>query len=441
MNIRELYIKKEDIRKKLEGLWALRDSRDWSKEEREQYDKHKVEADKLSSDLQLRSEYIETFKMEKGKEDIDFDKSKRKASLFNIIRSKIFEQTRDPTYKDDYGQVNEVLAEHRNKTGPRHIKDGFTPIPESAFSGVKKRTDILSSGATGGDSLISEVVRPDMYVEGLYENTWMTRAGVPVLSGLSGDLKIPRVDSKPSFSWIAENSNFSEQDMTFDDVTLSPKYAGAIQVFSLGVFLRATGNSVVRFIQEEMMRAFRSGLEKSFIQDDGSSNKPKGIYSIIPSTSEITADGNADANTGGDITYAKALETEAKITSTNQMMPLTWILSDKVRLKALQVLKFAVNGASQLFMPGSNMFADRPAIVTNAIQDDIAKGTGTTSKIVLIQPQSLVLGRWLGGIQLQVNTQGAEYWKAGKTAVRVIDVCNLISRRDSDFSALKEINA
>ena len=121
------------------------------------------------------------------------------------------------------------------------------------------------------------------------------------------------------------------------------------------------------------------------------------------------------------------------------MMPLTWIINDDVRLKALQVLKFTVNGATQLYQGG--MFADRPAIVTNSISKTIKKGTGNTSKIVLFQPQSLVLGRWLGGIQLQVNTQGAEYWKAGKTAVRVIDVCNLISRRPGDFAAYKEIAA
>ena len=233
--------------------------------------------------------------------------------------------------------MNEVLAEHRNKTHARHVQDGFTPIPESAFKVEKKRTDITSAVNSGAD-LISQTVRPDMYVEGLYEDTWMTRAGVPVLSGLEGDLKIPRVDTKPGFSWIAENANFPEQDMTFDDVTLQPKYAGAIQVFSLGIFLRAAGSSVVRFIQQELMRAFRSGLDKSFIQDDGTSNKPKGLYSIVQSTSEVTADGNADANTGGDLDYAKCLETEAKITSTNQTRPLTWLVNDKVRLKVYKSL-------------------------------------------------------------------------------------------------------
>ena len=443
MNIRTLYLEKEKKRKELEKLWAVRESRAWSKEEKDQYDKTASEAEKINADLKLRSEFIETFKMERSKEDTAFEKNERDASLFKIIKSKIYEQTNDQTFKDDFGRVNEVLQEHRNKTGAKNIRDGFTGIPESAFR-MKKRTDI-TAGTQGGSNLISEIVRPDMYVEGLYEATWMSQTGVTVLSGLEGDLRIPVINDKPSFSWIAENANFPEQDMSFEDIMLMPRYAGAIQIFSLGIFLRSQGASIVRFVQQELMRSFRSGLEKSFIQDDGTNNTPKGLYKIISDNNaganEVSAvGGGADANKGGLVDYAKALETESKITSTNQMMPLRWLINDDVRLKALQVLKFpGVNGAEQLYKNG--MFADRPATITNSISKTIKKGTGDTSKIVLFQPQSLVLGRWLGGIQLQVNTQGAEFWKAGKTAVRVIDVCNLISRRDSDFAAYEEIAA
>ena len=175
--------------------------------------------------------------MERSKDELDFEKSEHKASLFNIIRSKLFEQTGDSSYKDDFGRVNEVLTEHRNKTANSHIKDGFTPIPESAFK-IKKRTDITST-TQGGEDLIGEVVRTDQYTEGLYEQTWMSQTGVRMLSGLEGDLKIPMIDEKPSFSWIAENSNFPEQDMSFADAMLMPKYAGAIQIFFLGNFLKS----------------------------------------------------------------------------------------------------------------------------------------------------------------------------------------------------------
>ena len=443
LNLRGLYLDKEELRKKMSSLWDKRESGDWTPAERKEYDDLASKAKKVNEDLRLRAEYIEDFKMSKDKEDLGFDKSKRDCSLFKIIKQELFNQTRDGSYKDDFGRVNEVLSEHRSKVS-KHIKDGFTAIPESAFRSaapVKRRTDI-TSGAQGGDSLIAEVVRADQYVEGLYESTWMQRAGVRMLAGLEGDLKIPKIKDRPSFSWIAENSNFAEQDMAFEDVTLQPRYAGAIQVFSLGIFLRAAGNSIVRFVQEELMRSFRAGLEKSFLQDDGTNNTPKGVQSLVPAANIVNASKKADgsavtANEGGVPSYAEALSVEGKITSTNQMQPLTWLLNDQTRLQALQRLKFSVNGASQLYMGG--MFADRPAVITNSVPNDVAKGTGTTSDAYLIQAASLLVGRWMAGLQLQVNTQGAEYWKAGKTAVRVIDVCNMVSRRSSDLAAYRQI--
>ena len=433
--LRELQLKKEKLRKPMGALWKKKEGgQGWTAEEKKEYDELTEKVRKVDEDIKLRSEYVETFKQEKSKEDLQFDRNKQEASLFKIIRGKIYEQTKDAAYKDDYGRVNEVLQETRSKA--HKVKDGFFPVPESALTRqVQKRTDI-TSGAASGESLVSEVVRPDMYVEGLYEKTWVGECGVPVISGLEGDVKIPRTDDKPSFAWVGENANFPEQDQTFDDVVLKPLYAGAIQVFSLGIFLRSQGQSIVRFVQEELMRSFRAGLEKSFIQDDGSANKPKGLYSIVPAANDVAIGDN-----GGAITYAKCLETEAKITGTNQTMPLKWLLSDRVRLSAQQILKFAVNGASQLYDPKTMMLADRKSFVTNSIKDNLTQGSevNTTSRIVLFQPQSLVVGRWLGGIQLQVNTMGKDYWERGATAVRVIDVCNIVSRRDSDFASLKGI--
>lgn len=430
--LRKLYIEKEKIRGLMSTLWKKReDGQDWTPDEKKQYEEHTEKVRKIDEDIKLRSEYVETFKQDKGKEDLNFDKNKREASLFKIIRSQIYAQTKDEAYKDDYGRVNEVLQETRSKS--KNIKDGFFPVPESCFERQEKRTDITSAADSGG-KLISEIVRPELYSQGLYESTWLSECGVPVLNNLEGNVKIPAVNNKPSFGWVAENANFAEQDGTFKDVELTPLYAGAIQVFSLGIFLRSQGQSIVRFVQEELLRSFRSGIEKSFIQDDGTSNTPEGLYEIVPAANEVEI-----ATNGGPITYAKCLEAEGKITGTNQSMPLKWLISDKVRLSALQKLKFSVNGAKQLYE--DMMLADRKTAITNSIRDNLTQGSAanSTSKIIIFQPQSLVVGRWVGGIQIQVNSQGAEYWKAGKTAVRVIDVCNMVSRRDSDFAALQGI--
>jgi len=423
--LRQLYLKKEKLRGLMSSLWDKRENGvDWTADEKKEYEKHTEDVRKIDEDIKLRSEYVETFKASKDKEDLQFERNKNDASLFKIIKGELYKQTRDESYKDDYGRVNEVLQETRSKA--KHIKDGFIPVPESSF---EKRTDIVSSSASAG-ALISDVVKPELYAEGLYEKTWMSECGVTMLSGLEGDVSIPQVNAKPSFSWVAENSNFPEQDGTFKEVSLKPLYAGAIQVFSLGIFLRSQGQSVVRFIQEELMRSFRSGIEKSFIQDDGMDNKPKGVIALVPDANKISLGTN-----GAQITYAKLQEAEQRLVETNQSMPLKWLINHVVRIKAQSILKFAVNGASQLYDNG--MLADLPAYVTNSVSSSLKQGSAAkSSTIVLMQPQSLVLGRWLGGIQLQINSMAGQYWKAGKTAVRVIDVCNMVSRRDSDLVSI-----
>ena len=443
--MRGLFLNKEDLRKKMASLWALREGgQDWTPEQQKQYAEYSAKADKVNKDLKLMAEYTEQFKQQKqnNKEDADFEKSKRDCSLFKIIKSRIFEQTKDPAYREDFGRTNEVLSEHRQMVGDKHVQDGYLPIPESCLNSpdprTRKMTEIQSTGATGGGSLISEIARSDLYVPGLYESLWMAQAGVVMLNNLVGDVKIPQISNKPSFSWIGEGADFPEQDMTLKNQTLTPKYAGGWQGFTLATFLR-TGEEILRFVQMEMTRAFASGLQKSFLQDDANPvAEPEGLIAKVPADNQITADANQGTNRGGDLTLAKVKEVEQKIVETNQNDPLVWLISHKVRIRAEQILKFAVSGSSELFKDG--MLAGTKTVITNGIPDNIKRGTGDTSTAVLFQPKSIVLGRWTGGLSLQINTQGAEFWKKGSVGVRILDACNMVSRRDSDLASLKEIH-
>ena len=118
------------------SLWALREGgQDWTPEQQKQYAEYSAKADKVNKDLKLMAEYTEQFKQQKqnNKEDADFEKSKRDCSLFKIIKSRIFEQTKDPAYREDFGRTNEVLSEHRQMVGDKHVQDGYLPIPGVLF--------------------------------------------------------------------------------------------------------------------------------------------------------------------------------------------------------------------------------------------------------------------------------------------------------------------
>lgn len=454
--LRELYIKKEKIRKSMESLWSKRESGgDWTPEEKKSYDSLSEQARSLDTDIKLRGEYVETFKMSKDKEDQKFDRNLEDASLYKIIRHRVYEQTRDEKYKDDYGRVKEVLQETRKDAVK--VKDGFLPIPDSALK-TEKRTDI-TSGAGSGGSLVSTLVRPDLYQETLFEKTVIQESGVPMISGLEGDVKIPKALTSSGFAFVAENSNFPEQDQTFGDITLQPKYAGGIQVFSLALFLRSQNESVMRFVQSEMLSAIRTGIDKAFINGTGASDTPKGLRQIIADHSSgansIEPSDLKSSKKTGLCRWQDLLNAEGKITDGQEMMPLTCLIPDKLRRLASQILRFSVNGAMPLFY--KNMLGDSKTLITNSVPtglkvpaadkadydssikaDDDASGGTDLSTVLFFNPKRFLIGRWQG-LQIQVNTQGESFWRAGKTAIRVIDVCNFVSRRPESASEVKNI--
>ena len=261
------------------------------------------------------------------------------------------------------------------------------------------------------------------------------QAGVPMLSEMQGDCKIPKIKTKPTFGWVTENNDFAEQDMDFDNVTATPKYAGNIQVFSWAIFLRSAGAAIQNFVQRELMNSFSAGVETAAVRADGSAGSIKGLYHIVPAANKI--DAQVDANTGGKISYARCLETEAKILATNQNKPLVWLVNTTQKVKAQQELKFAVSGANQLLM--NDMLADRKVIITNAVDSNIDHGTSKTSRIALLQPESLLLLRWTGGVQLQLNSMAESFWKKGAVGVRIMDALDFISRRPDSTASLDNL--
>lgn len=58
---------------------------------------------------------------------------------------------------------------------------------------------------------------------------WM---GATVLTGLTGDVVIPREIDSPNVGWVAENQALSTDDAAFDTLTLTPHHVGAISEFS-----------------------------------------------------------------------------------------------------------------------------------------------------------------------------------------------------------------
>ena len=149
--LRSLIQKKENLRGLMSELWKVKEGgKDWSREQREQYDKHHEQVKKLDDDIKLRSEYVESFQASLPKADKDFNKLQKRASIFNIIKRELFDATKDSRFKVDEGPIAEVIQERSKNIDSQFIRPGEIPVPlKRIWQGFRDKGDYYYSNGSG----------------------------------------------------------------------------------------------------------------------------------------------------------------------------------------------------------------------------------------------------------------------------------------------------
>jgi HK97 family phage major capsid protein len=107
-------------------------------------------------------------------------------------------------------EVHEELSRGREVRG--------LMIPTAAIFGDENRA-MLTTG-TAGNTVATDMgglidrIRPTLAVQGL---------GATIISGLTGNLDLPRLTSGPTAHWVNEDEATTASDATFDKVSLKPK--------------------------------------------------------------------------------------------------------------------------------------------------------------------------------------------------------------------------
>lgn len=68
----------------------------------------------------------------------------------------------------------------------------------------------------------------------------MQSMGATVLTGLSGNVVIPRETGSPNVGWVNEDQALPTGNATFDSLSLSPKHVGAITELSRQLIMQAS---------------------------------------------------------------------------------------------------------------------------------------------------------------------------------------------------------
>lgn len=303
---------------------------------------------------------------------------------------------------------------------------------------AQERRDTLTSGAQGtpptGAPLVPTIVRGDLLIDALRASLVLEQLGATFLTGLVGNISVPRTSQGTQVGWFAENAPIPETSIGFDGVALQVKHVGAIMEYSRNMLLNSTPD-IDALIRSDLMRALAVEIERAALAGSGDGIEPRGI---------LNTPGIQIVNMGDGLTYAGVLSLMAKVAAANVPMSRPgFVGSSLIRAKAMDTLSVP-DVASPFVMTDTTTMAGTPFAVTNQVPVTPATtGTGAhpaRSTLIFGEWSNLLVGVW-DALDLTSNPWGDEAYRKGNVAVRIIADLDVAVRYPEAFAVATDVAA
>lgn len=294
---------------------------------------------------------------------------------------------------------------------------------------VLKR-DLTVGTATAGGHTVATDLQAQSFIDMLRNAQVISTLGTQYLTGLVGNIAIPRQTGGASAYWVAENSAVTESQQAFDQVTLSPKTVGAFTDISRRL-LNQSSIDVEAFVQRDLATTLAQAIQSAAITGTGTSNQPTGILST-GSIGSVVGGTNGAAPDWQDI-----IDLETQLSAANaDVGTLAYLTNAKVRGKLKTTSKVS-NQNGFIWDDGAQPLNGYRAAVTNAVPSNLDKGTssGVCSAIIFGNFADLIIGMW-GGLDLLVDPYTGS--AAGTVRVVTLQDVDIAVRHAVSFAAMKD---
>jgi len=298
--------------------------------------------------------------------------------------------------------------------------------------GFGKRDQTVGSNSGGGflkgtDHLGNE------FIDALYAKLVIGQAGARVMTGLQGDVAIPKLSASVTNSaFVAENGAPSEGAATFAQVTMSPKTLAAYVDVSRRLMLQSDP-SVEAVLRNDVINTFARKIDEVAIEG-GSSNEPSGI--IASSTGNVVGLG---AN-GAAVAYSNIVEMVSAVEQDNAILndaSCKFIGNPKVTSKLRTTSKQSSGAEGNFILNPDNTMLGYDYLSSTLVPSDLSKGSGSNlSAMIFGDFSQLMLGFW-SGVDVIVDPYTGS--TAATTRLAFFQDLDIALRHDDAFSVCKDI--
>ena len=306
---------------------------------------------------------------------------------------------------------------------------GVTPKGLLVPNDVLKR-ELNVGTATAGGNLVATNLLSSNFIDLLRNKMVINRMGMQMLSGLIGNVAIPRQSGGATAYWIAEGAGGTVSAQTFDQVPLSPKtLMGRTQIGRQ--LLLQSSIDVEAFVRNDLATVLALALQAAAIQGGGS-NQPTGILG----TSGI---GSVAGGTNGLApSWANIVKLETAVAVANADIGTLGYLTNAAVRGSLKTTPKIAGFPEYLWADGNTPVNGYQTGITNAVPSNLTKGTsvGNASAIIFGNFADLIVGLW-GALDLQVDPYSAG--DTGSVVVRAFQSADICVRHPESFAATLDV--
>lgn len=289
-----------------------------------------------------------------------------------------------------------------------------------------------------GGNLVATNLQADQFVQALRNTSRVIEAGAMMLTGLVGNVDVPRQNSATATYWVAESSAITEAEATFDKISLRPKTVGALSKISRNMLLQSTPN-IEMMVRADLMAVMGLAIDLAALSGPGTGNQPTGVLNTSGIGSVIMG------TNGAAITLDSLVALETALANSNAPLDTRAYLLNTKTIGTLKNLK-ATTGAYLWTnsTPGQRsgtppQFNGYNVLQTNQLRSTLTKGTstGVCSELVFGAWSELVIGQW-GGLEILLNPFDATGFTTGDVLIRAMQTVDIGVRHPVSFAGISD---
>lgn len=356
-------------------------------------------------------------------EDALIGMTQRESKQFSIVRA-----------------VNAIINKDWSNAGleleaSRAVAQQLGRKPEGFFVPLDVLTRDLNVGtATAGGNLVPTDYMGGSFIDVLRNKSRVMEMGATVLSGLMGNIAIPRKTSGSTGYWVTEGNAPTESEPAFDQVTMTPNTVGGFTDYTRKILLQSSPE-IESLVRGDLMSTIAAEIDRVAINGSGTGAEPSGILN----TAGIGL--VAIGTNGGPITWDHIVDLEGEVAVDNaDEGRLGYLTNSSVRKSLKKATKVSADaGAGFIWEPGNQpgfgMLNGYSSGVSNNVPADLDKGTstGVCSAAIFGNFADLLIGQWS---VIDITVDPYTFSSTGSVRIVALQDIDLAVRHAQSFAAI-----